>query len=244
MLKTISLRKAVALQLGKLKIGVYGASGVGKTKLIQSLSGKIGIATTEDGLLSLHDAPDEVLDNSDVWVVKTVDDLNNVYEHVCKGGYDWLVTDSVTELAEICLVDLKETAANAWDAYGELAEQFIMLIRSMKELDCNSLFIFQETSVSKKINKNLEIEYFSPEMAGKKLPKKTPFQFDEIWRLAVVDNERVLITQNDGYSVAKSRLGLPQIVDASNGISELLEQIKQRQQEIAEKQTTKKEDAR
>ena len=190
---------------------VYGGSGVGKTTLIASLQGKLLILSSESGLLSLAGAD---LD-ADVVEVNSIDALRAVYAELRNGdhGYDWVILDSVSEIAEVVLSAEKSKTKDPRQAYGALQDEMIKIMRAFRDLACGVYF-------SAKLHTNKDeatgrVSY-GIGMPGSKLGEGIPYLFDEVFRMIVIDEDdgrggkvanRYLLTNTDGKSVAKDRSG-------------------------------------
>lgn len=204
-----SLKDAIDARAPKFL--VYGGSGVGKTTLIASLPGKLLILSAESGLLSLSGADID----ADVVEVQTMDALRAVYQELRGGdhGYDWVILDSVSEIAEVVLSAEKAKTKDPRQAYGALQDEMVKIMRAFRDLACGVYF-------SAKLNANKDeatgrVSY-GIGMPGSKLGEGIPYLFDEVFRMIVIDEEdgrggkvasRYLLTNTDGKSVAKDRSG-------------------------------------
>lgn len=193
------------LQQRGIKLLVYGGSGVGKTRLIASLPGRILVVSAEAGLLSLAGHVDD--DRVDVVEVTTIAQLRDVYSALRAPGhgYDWVCLDSISEIGEVVLVVEKEKTKDPRAAYGELQTQMASLLRSFRDLPIGVYFSAKLDSAK---DATTERTSYSVSMPGQKLGQSVPYLFDEVFRLVVADDGgRWLMTATDGRSVAKDRSG-------------------------------------
>jgi len=193
------------------KILVYGGAGVGKTTLIASLRGKMLILSAEAGLLSLAGADID----ADVVEVTSIEALRAVYAELRADahGYDWVVLDSVSEIAEVVLSAEKAKTKDPRQAYGALSDEMVKIMRAFRDLACGVYFSAKLASTKDETTGRVS---HSIGMPGAKLGEALPYLFDEVFRLVVIDEDdgnggkvasRYLLTATDGKSVAKDRSG-------------------------------------
>lgn len=198
-----------------IKILVYGASGAGKTRAIETLPGRVLIASAEAGLLSLAQGTDSA--RLDVVEITSIDGLREVHRVVSKAGhgYDWVVLDSVSEIAETCLVELKKKNPDPRAAYGAIQDEIGGILRAFRDLDVGVYFSAKEAREKDEATQRVSYGIMMP---GAKLGLAIPYIFDEVFRLVVVDDkdaetgvvERVrwLLTASDSKNTAKDRSGV------------------------------------
>lgn len=180
-----------------VKILVYGASGAGKTTLIQTLPDPF-IVSTESGLLSIvgNDFP--------VAEINSAEDLEKVYKHVLKIPNQSICIDSITDIAETILGSYHEEFVDGRQAYGKLnviINKYIRLFRNLKE---KNVYFTAKEGVTE-INKIL-VKY--PAMPGKTLTQDLPYYFDEVLNIeSDRKGVRKLITESSSLRVAKDRSG-------------------------------------
>jgi len=199
-----------AIESREPKILVYGGSGVGKTTLIASLTGKILILSAESGLLSLAGADIDC----DVVEVKTMDDLRMAYADLRHSDeYAWVVLDSVSEIAEVVLSAEKAKTKDPRQAYGALQDEMVKIMRSFRDLTCGVYFAAKLNATKDEASGRVS---YGIGMPGAKLGEAIPYLFDEVFRMVVIDEDdgkggkvssRYLMTATDGKSVAKDRSG-------------------------------------
>lgn len=210
MLKT-KVRLAEAIGKYAPKICVYGAAGAGKTTLVASLRGKVLILSAEAGLLSLAGAE---LD-ADVVEVQSIETLRAAYAEIkaTPDAYDWIVLDSVSEIAEVLLASEKAKTKDPRAAYGTLQDSMLSIMRSFRDLPCGVYFSAKMSTTKDEATGRVS---YGIGMPGTKLGEQIPYLFDEVFRLVVVDEDdgnggkvptRYLMTSTDGKSTAKDRSG-------------------------------------
>jgi len=189
---------------GSLTALVHGPPGSGKTYAARTCPGKVLVVSAEAGLLSLRDC------DLDVATISTFSDLKRVYlllndkDH----GYDWVYIDSLSEVAEICLAEEMGKTAHGVKAYGEMMVAVMRLVKAFRDLDVNVV-------MTAKQGRDVDPEgvaYMAPELPGKKLSLKLPYEFDLILAAGThIDGEgnkhRVFKTRTDQGVLAKDRSG-------------------------------------
>ena len=189
-----------------LKVLVYGLAGVGKTMLCATTGDldKTLIISCEGGLLSLrkHDIAAVEIHN--------LDELREVYDALARGEhpFEWVCLDSITEIAEVVLAELKDQNRDARKAYGELADVMFKVIRRFRDLPCNVYFSAKQASQDDGSGRTKHM----PAMPGNTLKQGIAYMFDECFALRVERDEegqpvRWLQTDNDGAYQAKDRSG-------------------------------------
>lgn len=193
-----------AAQDNGVKLLVYGASGVGKTTLCASTgcSDKTLILSAEAGLLSIADSEVDTL------TIKGIQDLRDAHDFLAKMDhhYKWVCLDSLSEIAEQVLVSEKDGAKDPRQAYGEMADVMVRMVKRFRDLPMNVVMVCKGRS---KEDEGKQV--WEPVLPGQQLTEKLPFLFDEVFCLvaAVKDGEvrRALRTSADGKYLAKDRSG-------------------------------------
>ena len=190
-----------------LKIGVYGASGAGKTTLASTFGVPTLILSAEAGLLSLagHDI--------DVIEVATVAQVGEVYSWLLNGEgekYQAVVLDSITEIGNVLLNEEKAKTKDGRAAYGATSEQMMAMLRAFRDLPGRHvLFLAQLDKVK---DEQTGAVLFGPAMPGQRLGQALPYLTDEVFAMRVERNpegeiQRYLQTQPDNQWQAKDRSG-------------------------------------
>ena len=195
------------------KVALFGDPGVGKTWQIRTLN-KPFVVSAEKGLLTLvrYEEAEDILYGE----VKSMDDLKEIRQWLCAnlGEYETIVIDSVSEVAEICLSEMKKKNTNKQKAYGEMMDIVMEEIKAFLNIeDKDMVFIFQngriEDSESGKV-------LYSPVTPSAKFAAKMPYLFDEVLavRARPIKDEQgntqidhYIQCQNDGVWNCKDRSG-------------------------------------
>ena len=201
----ISVKRTSTLTAGGVKILCYGQAGAGKTTLIASLPSPITLSA-EGGLLSLQGADLPYIE------IASMADLHEAYSWLASSdeahGYESIAIDSISEIAEVCLIAEKRTAKDPRQAYGAMIDQMSEVIRAFRDLPRH---VYVSAKLDKSADELGKVSY-APSMPGAKLGQALPYFFDEVLALRVERSEsgepvRGLLTQGDGIWTAKDRSG-------------------------------------
>jgi len=191
-----------------IKCLVYGESGVGKTRLISTAPRPV-VISAESGLLSLRkfQIPYISINNfkdfeeAYLWIMKSVE----------MKQFDTICLDSISEIAEVVLSDLKAKNKDARKAYGEVQDSMLDMIRNFRDIPQKHVYFSAKQDMVK--DGTTGAIYFGPMMPGQKLPVAVPYFFDELFQLIVyVDpatntEVRAIRTRKDNQFQAKDRSG-------------------------------------
>lgn len=193
-----------------LKVLVYGAPGVGKTVLCSTTGepDRTVILSAEGGLISLRKH------RIQTWVIESFEDMRTAYEQIRDAGkFTWVCLDSVSEIAEQCLVGEKRRTSDGRRAYGEMADSMFRLLRAFRDLPINVYFSCKLGAEQGQVGEEGR-SGFGPLLPGRQLAEGVPYMFDLVFALRVApDGEdktkvtRWLMTQPDGRWTAKDRSG-------------------------------------
>jgi phage nucleotide-binding protein len=200
----ISVKRTSALTAGGVKILCYGQAGAGKTTLIASLPTPITLSA-EGGLLALQGADLPFIE------IASMADLHEAYSWLGSDEarqYESIAIDSISEIAEVCLIAEKRTAKDPRQAYGAMIDQMSEVIRAFRDLPRH---VYVSAKLDKSADELGKVAY-APSMPGAKLGQALPYFFDEVLALRVERSEagepvRGLQTQGDGIWTAKDRSG-------------------------------------
>ena len=201
-----------------LSVGVFGRSGSGKTTIVQTLPcdpEHVLIIDIEHGLevlrksdykaISYHKLEGSPIDRMKeiIGYLKTPEGLN---------GFKWVVLDSFTCFAEYLKTDMEKSPKNyglitqkgAFDGlkmYGELKKFMSRIMDAFLKLEgCSKLVIFGGEEKEDGPDSIFKV------MLPGSYSESVMFSFDEFYALRMKDDKRELVTNSDGYYIAKSRM--------------------------------------
>lgn len=195
----------------RLKCLVYGEAGAGKTRLCATVpdTSRALILSAEAGLLSLRDY------QIDYVSIRSLADLKDAYAHL-RGNtdYDWVMLDSISEIAETCLAEEKAASKDPRKAYGEMADRMFRLLRSFRDLDAH---VYMSAKRSRVEDNGRQM--YGPSLPGRQLEQGISYLFDEVFALHVSKDEdgkivRTLQCHGDESFVAKDRSGALETYEA------------------------------
>jgi phage nucleotide-binding protein len=202
----IKLKSTGSLAANGVKLLVYGQAGAGKTTLIKTLPNVI-VLSAEGGLLSIQDA------NLPYIEIGSMEDLREAFTW-CKesqeaAGFESVVLDSISEVAEVVLHEELKRQKDGRAAYGEMNTTMQDLIRAFRDLP--NKHVFMTAKLEKSADEMGRILY-NPGMPGKSLTQGLPYFFDEVLALRVEKDaegttQRALMCDSDGLWLAKDRSG-------------------------------------
>ena len=169
-----------AAQLHGIKCLVYGKSGAGKTKLAATAPAPI-ILSAESGILSLREFQIPMIQ------IKTVADLTEVHQWVQNSAeakqFATIYIDSISEIGEVVLANAKAQVKDPRQAYGELIEKMMALVKAFRDLPGKNVVMAAKQEPIK--DEMTGIVQYGPSMPGSKLGPQLPYLFDEVFRLGV-----------------------------------------------------------
>lgn len=213
-------KKLQSYKVDRLSILTYGQSGVGKTTLASTLPGKVLIVNAENGLLSISDKDMDVYDltcdkdgnNLDraMRFEKLIYLLKEVLPKM-NDKYDWLVFDSLTEIAQNLVECLKKKYPDRSDAlklWGEYSDSMTGLVKSLRDYRPYNILLLSLDSVEKD---EAGRRFIGIDVNGK-VSARIPALFDEVFYLKDFEDDegvkkKVLITSSYQGVVAKDRSG-------------------------------------
>lgn len=198
---------------------IYGSSGVGKTTALATLPGKTLLVSAENGLLSISDKDIDVYDLTVDKNGKALDrhlrfeKLNHFLSKVLPEleGYDTLAIDSLTEIAQNIVENLKIKHPESRDAlkmWGEYSAIMTALVKSLRDLPGYNVVMTALSSVDKDEQNR---RFIGIDVNGK-ISGRIPALLDEVFYMQVMQDDegkehRVFVTSNHGDIIAKDRSG-------------------------------------
>ena len=201
----VSLKSTIGVAPDGVKMLVYGAAGTGKTTLIKDMPTPL-ILSAESGLLSLQGLDLQYLE------INSVSDLREAYKWLVGSEeakrFESVALDSISEIAEVCLVEEQAKTKDGRAAYGQLGAEMGAIIRAFRDLPLHVLLIAKLDKGQDELGR---ITY-SPGMPGQKLAQSLPYYFDEVLALRIEKNadgllRRELLCHPDSLWNAKDRSG-------------------------------------
>lgn len=195
----IEIKSTKNLKADAVKCLVYGGPGVGKTVLCSTAPSPI-VISAEGGMLSLHGKDVPFVE------VKSPADVDAVYRLVATSEYQTICLDSISEIAEVLLVDLKTSTNDPRQAYGKMAEGMMAMIRKFRDLPGKHIvFIAKE---ERKEDDTTGIILTQPIMPGQVTKTQLPYMVDLVMHMGIDKaGNRFLQTVSDRQKHCKDRSG-------------------------------------
>jgi hypothetical protein len=204
----IEIKNTRNVKADGVKMCVYGKGGIGKTTMMGTAPSPI-ILSCESGLLSLSDVDVPYIE------IATMADLHEAYAWLNESeearDFETIALDSITEMAEVQLTELKASCKDPRQAYGELADDVSGMIRSFRDMRGKNVIF--SAKMSRVTDDDTNVTKYGPLMPGKTLTAGLPYFFDELFYMDLfTDDEgkkhRVLRTETTYNYEAKDRSGV------------------------------------
>jgi hypothetical protein len=195
-------------------ICVYGPSGMGKTSTVKSLpQERVLLLDAESGLASLHGTSihsislsknDEgILIPEDMRFERLQEFMQFVQLPSTKAKYDYLFIDSLTEIAQN--VHKKMTAKfPGFQGWGEYTKAMMDMLKFFRDIGHYTVIF---TALEGRIEDQDNQSFTYPDIGGKKAKEYLLPQFDEVFRMVVIDGQRTFVTRTTAKTQAKDRSG-------------------------------------
>ena len=211
-----------AIEVTGVRLCVYGLAGSGKTVMSATTGTTAIILSAEAGLLSLKQAPAEIKEKMRVIQIKSLKDMGEAFlwlesDHMA----EWVIIDSISEIAEVVLGIKKGETKDARGAYGQMADDMMELIRGLRDLPgYNVMMTAKQSRVEDQFT---GITSYVPMLPGRILTNQIPYMFDEIFCLRMEPHPteanqfiRVLQTGRDIMYDCKDRSGMLDMFEPPN----------------------------
>lgn len=200
----IYIQSTVDLAAEGIKMLVYGPAGWGKTVLCSTAPVPL-IISAEKGLLSIKGKDIPYIE------VNNMEEIGEAYSFIAETDeYKTVCLDSISDIAEVMLLELKPQYTDKRQAYGEMADQILSLLKALRNLSHVNVVV---TAKARQIVSDVGVSSFVPSCPGQVLPAQIPYIFDlmlpiKIGKLEDDTTYRFLQTQPSLKWAAKDRSGL------------------------------------
>ena len=213
----IVIKRTGDVHVNGIKCVVYGAAGCGKTVLCSTAPNPI-IISAEGGLLSIAEK------NLPYLEINTLNDLNSAYNQLKKDSeYDTICVDSLSEIAERVIEQLKPEHKDPRKAYGEMADAMMVMIRKFRDLKGKNVVFTTKQEV--KLDEATDTQLIQPILPGRILSTQLPYMVDEVFCMVVDRKGRHLQTSSDRQRQCKDRSGKLDAKEEPN-LSSIFDKIK------------------
>lgn len=220
---SIKVQNTSDIKITGVKTVVYGGAGVGKTRLCATAPTPI-IISAESGLLSLADV------DVDYFEISSLREFDEAYRFIKNSNdYETVCLDSLSEIAEVLITELKPQYKDGRQAYMALADAMMPMLRKFRDLKGkHTVFTCKLITIQDEDTGKITEEILMP---GKVLGNQIPYLVDELFKMSV-DRKGIATLQTvpDRVSFAKDRSGAlsnPEKPDMTLIINKILEKQKQ-----------------
>jgi len=194
----------------KLKILIYGPSGVGKTSLYDGVKNAL-ILDVEEGTSSLQKKKEMAENGTKIFQLRSWEDLQGIFQLIQQGklSFNTIILDSVTEIQELCKERILETQDRnrvspetpAQQDYGVLVERMRRMLRNFRALDSNIIYIARDRHTK---NEMTGEERTRPDIVGQ-LQDDLPGAVDIVGYMFSSGGDRKIGFDLEGKWLAKDR---------------------------------------
>jgi len=185
-----------------IKMLIIGGSGVGKTSLLKS-TGRTIMISAEGGDLTLNDA------DVDSIRVKNLAELKEAYVYINenKDKYDTGGIDSITEIGELIVAELKKMPEysemkDGMKLWMKFSEIMLSIAKSFRDIEGMNIVIL---ALPESVKNGFE-EKIMPMIPAKKVQAKLGSLYDEVFLLRINDDgNREFVCQPTADFEAKDR---------------------------------------
>jgi len=200
----IKTKSTSNIKPNKMNALIFGESGVGKTTLASTLSGKTIIISMESGLLSLKSFDIDYVEINDL------SELRDILSQLSGSDYDNIFIDSLSEIGQLFFSSAKKKYPEdrqTMKLYGHLLETMTSFIKYCRDINKNIFFTALQKTTQDESGKMFRV----PDLQGS-IAVKCPAFFDFVFNYQIVDFDekqvRCLITDKQSGTIAKDRSGM------------------------------------
>tara|TARA_R110000851_G_scaffold39729_7_gene100732 strand:+ start:8822 stop:9577 length:756 start_codon:yes stop_codon:yes gene_type:complete len=209
-------------QKGGIKVAIQAIAGMGKTMLAATCTKPIVILTERTGATCLSEANirkvygnDAVTTNIPVVEAYTIADFEDALDKLMADKrFDTIFIDSTSELSKMLLAKAKPNYKNKLQAYGDMAEQIDIFIRSLNDAPKNIVFLFHSVASDSWDEEGEPMgTVMVPGFEGQKMKTDFPFLNGEIYVMVNdfdddgEETRMIRTRQGDTNTYAKNRSG-------------------------------------
>lgn len=172
------IKRTNTVQQESITLMGYGPAGVGKTLLAATAPrDRTLILSAESGLLTLAKYDMAYVPVTDIG---TVAEVMRAIDGNSKevADYEWIVLDSLSEIAEVCLASEKENNRDARKAYGEMQDKIAKMIRWFRDCDRNVYMSLKQQESAPDDNGRV---VYGPSMPSRKLASGVAYYPDFVF---------------------------------------------------------------
>lgn len=217
----IKIQSTSNIIIDSVKSILYGGAGVGKTRMCATAPTPI-IISAEKGLLSLTD---ETVDFIEIKNMKEFDECYR-WAKTSKEAeqYETICLDSLAEIAEVLVAELKPQYKDGRQVYMALADAMMPMLRKFRDLERkHTVFTSKLIRIQDEESGVVSEELLMP---GKVLGSQIPYMVDEMFKINVDrQNKATLQTAPSRLSFAKDRSGAldnPEVLDMTVIINKIM----------------------
>ena len=183
----IKIQSTADFGVDGIKSVIYGASGVGKTRLARTASDCI-ILSAEKGLLSLKK---EDIPYIEIGRPKDVDDAFTFLKN--DTTYKTVFLDTISEIGEVLLTDFLlhgydgAPVKDGRQAYRMMAEAMMPMIRKYRDLPGKNIVFLAKMEV--KEDEENGIMMYRPMIPGQVIKNQLPYMFDGLWNMDITKDK-------------------------------------------------------
>lgn len=217
----IKIQKTSDIIVDAVKTVVFGGAGVGKTRLCATAPSPI-IISAESGLLSLAEVDVAYIE------VRNLNEFDEAYRFM-KGSseanqYETCGLDSLSEIAEVLVAELKPQFKDGRQAYMALADKMMPMLRKFRDLKgMHTVFTVKLERVTNEESGVVTEEMLMP---GRVLGLQIPYMIDELFKLDIDRKGKAFLqTAPSRMSFCKDRSGAlsdPEVPDMTVIINKIL----------------------